>query len=73
MGDAFAGVEKMIPETFFPFLFFGKIKTLSPILGNLSTMTIKVARLGLMNPVTSAKEKYLSSQWESGKLIRDMK
>ena len=67
------GVEKIIWETFLPSLFFGKIKTLSPIVGNISMMPIKVDGHGLLNPVTSAKEKYLSSQWESGKLIRDMK
>ena len=35
-GDIFAGVEKKIQETFLPRLFFGKTKTLSPILGALS-------------------------------------
>ena len=29
--DAFLGVDKMIQETFLPRLFFGKTKTLSPI------------------------------------------
>ena len=61
-GDLFAGVDKIIWETFLPCLFFGKTKTLSPIVGNLSTMPIKMAGLGLLNPVTSEKDKYLSSQ-----------
>ena len=56
-GDAFAGVEKMIQETFFPRLFFVNTKTFSPIVGTLSTMPIKVARLGLINPVMPSKEK----------------
>ena len=71
-GDAFAGVEKMIRETFLPRLFFGNIKTLSPIVGTLSTMPIKEARLGLLNPATTAKEKYLRSQRVSTELIREM-
>ena len=55
IGDAFAGVEKMIWETFLPHLLFRKTKTLSPIVGTLSPMPIKVAGLCLLNPVTSAK------------------
>ena len=70
--DAFAGVEKMIQENFLPRLFFRKTKTLSPIVGTLSTILIKVARLGLLNPVTPEKEEYLISQRESMELIRDM-
>ena len=52
MGDAFAGVEKMIWEDFLPRLFFGKTKTLSPIVGAISTMPVKKSGLRLMNPVT---------------------
>ena len=59
---AFTGVEKMIWETFFFRLFFGKMKTLSPIVGSISTMLVKKAGLGLLNTVTSAQEKYLSYQ-----------
>ena len=69
-GDAFVGVEKMIQETFLLRLLFGKMKTLSPIVGTLSTMPINVEVLGLLNPVTSVKEKYWRSQQESRKLIR---
>ena len=70
MGDAFTGVEKMIWETFLHHLFFGKTKTLSPIVGTLSKMPIKVARLGLLNPVTLSKDKYLSYQRGSTELIK---
>ena len=57
MVDAFAGLEKMIWETFLPHFFFGKIKTLSHVIGALSTIPPKKAGLGLLNPVTSAQEK----------------
>ena len=60
----------MIQETFLPRLFFGNTKTLSPIVETLSIMPIKVDRLGLLNPVTPAKEIYRSSQWGSMELIR---
>ena len=63
-GDAFAGVEKMIRETFLPRLFFGKTKTLSPIVGTLIKILIKVAGLGLLNSVTSPNDKYLISHRE---------
>ena len=43
----------MIHETFLPHIFFGKTKTLSPVVGTLSMILIKVARLGLLNPVMS--------------------
>ena len=62
----------MIWETFLPRLFFGNMKTLSPIVGTLSAMPIKVAGLDLLNPVASAKEKYLSSQRGSAELIRSV-
>ena len=55
IGDIFAGVEKMIQETFLPRLFIGKKKNLSPIVGALSTMQVKKYGLGLLNPVTSAQ------------------
>ena len=61
-GDAFAGVEIIIQETFLPRLFFGKTKTLSPVVGYLSTIPVKKSRLGFLNPVASAQEKYLLSQ-----------
>ena len=71
-GDAFTGVEKIIHETFLPCLFFRKTKTLSPIMGDLSTTPVKKSGLGLLSQVTSAKEKYLISQWGSTELIRSV-
>ena len=55
-----------------PRLFFGKTKNLSPILGTLSMMPIKVARLALLNTVTPQKEKYLRSHKGSAELIMDV-
>ena len=46
MGDAIAGVEKIIWETFLPRLLFRKTKTLSPVVGALSTMPVKKIRTG---------------------------
>ena len=46
--DVFAGVEKMIQETFLPHLLFGKTETLSPIVGALS---ISVCWSGLHGPI----------------------
>ena len=60
----------MIQETFLYHLNFGNTKTVSPIVGTLSTMPIKMAGLGLLNPVTPAKKKYLRSQRESTELIQ---
>ena len=60
-GDSFAGVEKMIRENVLPHLFFGKKKTLSPVVGDLSKMPVRRAGLGILNPVVSDQEKYLSS------------
>ena len=53
-------------------LFFGKTKNLSPIIGALSRMPAKKEILGFLNPVTSVKEKYLSSQQGSAELIWDV-
>ena len=50
-------------------LFFGKTKTLSPIVGYLSIVPVKKSGLGILNPVTSAQEKYLSSKWGSVELV----
>ena len=43
-----------------PCLFFGKPKSLPPIVGTLSKTTAKKYVLGLQYPVTSANDKYLS-------------
>ena len=69
-GDAFAGVVKMIQKTFLPRLFFGNTKTLLPIVGALSNIPVKKPVLGILNTVTSEKEKYLSSQKGRAELIR---
>ena len=71
-GDAFAGVEKIIRETFLPRLFFRKTKTLSIIVGYLSTMPFNKSGLVLLKPVTSAHWKYLSSLQGSAELVRSM-
>ena len=68
-GDAFAGVEKMILEIFLPHLLFRKTKTLSPIVGALSKITVKESGLGLLNTVMSAQEKYLIYNQGSAELI----
>ena len=51
----FSGVENMIWETFLPHIFSGKTKSLSPIVGSLSTILFKKSGLGLLNPMTSEK------------------
>ena len=60
----------MISENSLPRLFFGNTKTLSPVVGSLSTMPDKKAGLGILNPVTSAQEKYLGSTRGSVELVR---
>ena len=62
----------MIQEKNSPRLFFIKSKYLSPMVGTLSTIPAKKSGLGLLNPVTPAKEKYLISQRESAELIQSM-
>ena len=69
MGGRFAGVDKMIRETFLHRLFFGKKTFLSPIVGYLTLMPINKFGLGLLNLVTSAKESYLSSQQGKAELF----
>ena len=69
MRDAFTGAEKMIQETFLPHILFRKTKTLSPIVGALSTMSVRKAGLGLLNTVTLEQEKYLRSHRESAELV----
>ena len=72
-GDAVAGVENMLWEKKLSRLLFRNTKTLSPIVGSLSTMPVKKSGLGLLNPVTPAKEKCLSSQMGSAELIRGVR
>ena len=63
------GAGIFLQETFLPSLFFGKSKTLPPIVGTLSTLSVKKSGMVLHNPVTSAKEKYNSSLRALCKLI----
>ena len=60
-GDSFVGVEKMICENFLSRLFFGKTKTLYPVVGDIFTMPVRKNILGLLNTVTSSQVKHLSS------------
>ena len=53
-----------------PHIFFGNKKTLSPVVGYLSKMPFRKYSLGLLNTVTSAQEKYLSSTRGSIELIQ---
>ena len=55
-----------------PLLLLGKTKTLSPIVGDISTMSVRKAKLVLLNPVTSDQEKYLSSTRGSAELVQDV-
>ena len=50
--------------------FYQKEKELSPIIGYLSTIMAQKYGLGILNPVTSEKYKYLSSQRAIAQLIR---
>ena len=60
----------MLRETLLPCILFVNTKTLSSIVGALSTIPVKKAVQGLLNPVELAKEKYLSYQRGSAELIR---
>ena len=46
-GQEFVGVEKVLQETFFPCLFFGKLKTLPPVVGTISMLTVNKYSMGL--------------------------
>ena len=69
-GSVFAGVNKIIRETFLPRIFFRKTKYLSPIVEVLSAIPFKKSGLGLLNLVTSANKKCLSFQHASAELIQ---
>ena len=60
----------MIQENFLPCLFFGKTKTLSPIVGNLSTIPVNKSVMGLLGPLTSAQEEHLRSPRGSAELVQ---
>ena len=53
-----------------PCILFVNTKTLSSIVGALSTIPVKKSVQGLLNPVALAKEKYLSYQRGSAELIQ---
>ena len=59
----------MIRETLLSRLFFGEMKTFSPVVGDLSTMSVKKSGLGILNPATLAQENYLSYQRGSAELV----
>ena len=52
----FAGLAKLLREKKLPLHFFGKSKSLSPLVGTIRTITVKKDRLVLQNPVTPANE-----------------
>ena len=60
----------MICETLLPRLFFVNTKTLSPVAGSLSTMTVNKFGMGLLSPVISDQENYLSSAHGSSELVQ---
>ena len=68
-GYAFVGVEKLLQETFLTCLFFGKLKSLPPIVGTLSTIPVKKFGLSLQDPVTPANQKYLRMLRGSSNMI----
>ena len=62
----------MFQENVLPRHFFGKSKSLSPIVGNISKMRVNKSGLGLLNIVTSTNEKESSSNRSSTELIQSM-
>ena len=58
-GEAFASLEKLLQGAFLLCLFFGKLKYLTPLIGNLNNMPVKKSGLGIQNFVTYMDEKYL--------------
>ena len=69
-GEVFAVVENIIQETFLPRLFFVNTKSLLTIVGALSIILVKKSVLGILYPLTSTKNKYLSYQRASANLIQ---
>ena len=66
------GVEKLLQENVLPHIFFGKSKSLSPIVGNLSKILGKKDGLGLQHPVTSVNKLFPNLQRASMDLTRSM-
>ena len=67
------GAGKFSPRICLPCLFFGKLKTLPPIVGALGTLLVKKTGMGIQNTVTSANEKYTSLLHASDELIGAVK
>ena len=68
-GQELSGVGNFLWETLLPRLFLGRSKTFPPIVGFLSTFTVKKFRLVLHNPVTQAAKKYAISVCANYELI----
>ena len=54
-GGVFVGVENMTQETFLSYIFSGKTRSLSPIVGDLSTILVNKSGSELLNQVTPSK------------------
>ena len=59
IGYMFLVVENILQEIFLPRIFFGKPKSLSPIVGTLSMLPVNKSGICLQYPVTSANKKCL--------------
>ena len=62
----------MIRENFLLSLFFENTKTLSPVVGALSTMPVRKYGMGLLNTVMSDQDNYLSSTQGNAELTWDV-
>ena len=63
------GSRKVLLENFLPYLFFGNLKTLTPVVGSISTLPVNKASMGLQNPVKSESDKYIRLQCARYELI----
>ena len=72
MGKAFKLFEKILPKTNLR-LFFGRSKTLPPVLGYQSKLPVKKSGVGLQNSMTSSEDKYTSSLCASYGIIGAVK
>ena len=72
-GECICGIGEDASGNLFASSFIQKDKkTLTHRVLALHTMPVKIFGLGILNPGTSAKEKYLSSKWVSAELIWNM-
>ena len=60
MGQAFAGLEKVMRGIYLPRLFFVISKTLPPVVVDLSTLSVNKFGLVLNNPMPSENDRYNS-------------